>query len=68
MENNSKMEILIECPMCAEEHSVEVEYEDFLDWEEGKLAQYAFPYLNSTEREQLISRLCPSCQKKIFGC
>ena len=58
MRNNSKMEILIECPMCTEEHSVEIEYEDFLDWENGKLAQYAFPYLNSTEREQLISRLC----------
>lgn len=68
MENNSKIEIWIECPMCGKEHTVEVEYKDFLDWEEGKLAQYAFPYLNSTEREQLISRLCPSCQKEIFGC
>lgn len=68
MGNISKIEIGIECPMCGEEHTVEVKYKDFLDWEEGKLAQYAFPYLNSTEREQLISRLCPSCQKEIFGC
>lgn len=68
MGNNSKMEIWLECPMCRKEHTVEVERADFLQWKKGRLTQYAFPYLNSTEREQLISRLCPSCQKEIFGC
>lgn len=68
MGNNSKMEIWLECPMCREEHTVKVERADFLQWKKGRLTQCAFPYLNSTEREQLISRLCPSCQKEIFGC
>lgn len=68
MGNNSKMKIWLECPMCRGEHTVEVECADFLEWYKGKLTQYAFPYLNSIEREQLISRLCPSCQKEIFGC
>ena len=68
MGNNSKIAIWIECPMCGKVHTVEVERADFLQWKKGRLVQYAFPYLNSTEREQLISRLCPSCQKEIFGC
>jgi hypothetical protein len=30
------------------------------------LAQDAFPYLSATEREQLISHICPDCQHDIF--
>lgn len=63
-----EMDIFIECVMCGKDHSVAVDFEDFQDWENGKLVQDAFPYLDPTEREQLISRLCPSCQKEIFGC
>jgi len=33
----------------------------------GELAQNAFPYLSATEREQLISHICPKCQDSIFG-
>lgn len=62
-----KVEIAIQCPFCGETHSVEVWEYDFYDWQEGELAQNAFPYLSATEREQLISGLCPMCQDKIFG-
>ena len=68
MENNSKMEIRLECLMCRKEHTVEVERADFLQWKKSKLEEDAFPYLDSTERAQLILRLCPSCQEEIFGC
>ena len=63
-----EMDIFMECVMCGKDHSVTVDFEDFQNWENGKLAQDAFPYLDPTEREQIISGLCPSCQKKIFGC
>lgn len=59
--------ILCVCPFCGGEHSVKVALEDFVKWQCGELAQTAFPYLNATEREQVISGMCPDCQKGIFG-
>lgn len=61
------MEITMVCPICGNEHSVVVEFEDWCAYEDGELAQKAFPYLSATEREQIISGFCPDCQKSIFG-
>lgn len=55
------------CPFCGKEHSVQVMESDYLAWQDGKLAQHAFPYLSDTEREQMISHICPACQASIFG-
>ena len=57
----------IACPFCRKEHSVKVNRADYYNWLRGELAQKAFPYLTATEREQLISRMCPACQAKLFG-
>ncbi len=40
---------------------------DFFKWQEGELAQNAFPYLSADEREMLISGVCPKCWAKTFG-
>lgn len=61
------VELLITCPFCGREHSVFVEESDYMRWTEGELAQNAFPYLSPTEREQIISGICPTCQREIFG-
>jgi hypothetical protein len=42
-------------------------YKDYLDWQNGVLAQVAFPYLSANEREALISGICPTCWEKMFG-
>ena len=55
------------CPFCGKEHSVEVSESAFYEWESGELIQNAMPFLSSTEREQLISHICPECQVKFFG-
>lgn len=57
----------ITCPFCGATHFVEVAECDYNAWGNGELAQVVFPYLNATEREQLISHLCPDCQKSVFG-
>lgn len=61
------MEIMMVCPFCGREHSVKVEVEQFLAYQQGALAQVAFPNLSASEREQIISGMCPTCQKDIFG-
>lgn len=55
------------CPFCEEEHEVMVSEQSYLDYMSGTLAQIAFPYLPPTQREQIISHLCPVCQKIVFG-
>lgn len=59
--------IEIVCPFCGETHYIVVAESDFDSWQNGELVQRAFPYLTATEREQLISQLCPNCQAEIFG-
>ena len=64
METYIVLELL--CPFCGTTHFVEVKLEDLEAYEAGALAQNAFPYLSATEREQIISSLCPMCQDEIF--
>ena len=61
--------IMIECtcPFCGATHYVKVDEDDWLSYCNGALAQNAFPELNVTEREQIISGICPECQESIFG-
>lgn len=58
----------LECPMCGHTHKIDknIDAEDWNNWQDGMCIQYAMPYLNATEREQLISGLCPKCQKEVF--
>lgn len=58
--------ISIECPFCGKTHYVIVKEADYRRWQDGEFAQKAFPYLSATEREQLISQMCPNCQKSFF--
>lgn len=57
----------IHCPFCGCTHTVEVNEEAYYDWQDGMLIQNAMPDLTPTEREQLISKLCPKCQEAVFG-
>lgn len=57
----------ITCPFCHKAHYVEVNRADYYRWRDGELIQNAMPDLSPTEREQLISNLCPECQEIIFG-
>ncbi len=61
------MMIEITCPFCGATHFVVCSAEGFEAWQNGELVQNVFPELTSTEREQLISQLCPQCQESIFG-
>ena len=57
----------VHCPFCGKTHTVNVRIDELQAWENGALAQKAFPNLTPTEREALISGMCPDCQAKIFA-
>lgn len=62
-----KVVLKIVCPFCGERHGVAVPESEYDAWRFGELAQVAFKSLNATQREQIISGMCPRCQASIFG-
>lgn len=59
--------VSIECVICGHEHFMWVEEADLLDWQNGKHAQDAFPYLSANDREMIISGICSPCWDALFG-
>ena len=62
-----RIDVTMTCPLCGEDHAVEVNLAQYEAWQNGELIQNAMPDLTPTEREQLISGLCPKCQTEMFG-
>ena len=60
------IEVVEVCPFCGEIHSVVVPAEGYFAWQSGELIQNALPMLTPTQREQIISGICPRCQNSIF--
>jgi hypothetical protein len=65
--NHKEIIIITACPFCGHANEIEVNEEDYWDWQDGELVQNAFPYLSADEREMLISGICPTCWEKTFG-
>ena len=55
------------CPMCGNEHSIEVDANALADYRAGgKLIQDCFPDLTPLEREFIKTGYCPDCQDLLF--
>ena len=65
--NYKEVCVVTQCPFCGHAHEVEVNEMDYLDWQDGVLAQDAFPYLSADERELLISGIDSKCWDEMFG-
>ena len=65
--NYKEVCVITRCPFCGRANEVEVNEDDYFDWDDGKHAQDAFPYLSANEREMLISGICPTCWERTFG-
>ena len=64
--NNHEGAVLTRCPFCGHDNVIEVNKMDYLDWQDGMLAQDAFPYLSASDREMLITGICPTCWDGMF--
>lgn len=64
--NYKEVTVITTCPFCGHVNEVAVNEMDYLDWQDGELAQNAFPYLSADEREILISGICPTCWNGMF--
>lgn len=59
--HNNTMDIHCECPECADVKTINVNFDQFGDWQSGKLIQSVFPELSEDDRERMISGICPKC-------
>ena len=64
---NLNMVIAGNCCITGEPYSVVVNTGDYFDWQNGKLAQNAFPYLDRGDREWIISRVSPKGWDVLFS-
>lgn len=65
--NYKEVCVITTCPFCGHANEIEVNEEDYWDYDDGVSAIIAFPYLSTYEREALITGLCPHCINKTFG-
>jgi hypothetical protein len=54
------------CRVCQAEYTLFVNFQDMVEWEQGKYIQDAMPYLSAAERELLISGTCGPCFDEMF--
>lgn len=59
--------VRIECVDCHKVYSFEINPQDYIDWQRGKLIQQAFPYLPPGKRELIKSQICDACWDKLFN-
>lgn len=59
--NYKEVTVVTRCPFCGRANKVEVNENDYFDWDDGVNAAIAFPYLSLSEREMLITGVCPKC-------
>ena len=65
--NYKEVSVVTRCPFCGHANFIEVNENDYLDYDDGVLnTQTAFPYLSANEREMLISGICPTCWSKML--
>lgn len=56
----------IECRFCGEFKRRLVDFQDYLDWVDGKSTQEAFPYLSPIQREIFITAMCEDCCETMY--
>lgn len=55
------------CPFCGKKTEIQIEEAQYFNWLSGAMVQDAFPALSATDREVLLTGMCPKCQESIFG-
>jgi len=55
------IEVANQCKQCGTINCVRVTEDSFSLWQNGELAENAFPYCSEEEREHIISGTCKEC-------
>lgn len=59
--------MVVKCSHCGKEVELPIHESDVRRWlRKGTLIQREFPNLSASQREMLLSEICPECWDKIF--
>lgn len=58
--------VQVVCGLTKEIHEFTIKVADFNKWESGELVQRAFPYLNTDQREMLMTGITPAEWDNLF--
>ena len=61
------IKISCRCPKCGLLSYIECDVVSYAKWTRGELIQKCFPDMSASDREKLISGICPTCWDKLFG-
>ena len=61
------MDVAVTCRSCGKQHVVRVSVDGFAKWKNGMNIQEALPKVSASDRELLISGICPTCWDKMFA-
>lgn len=60
------MKVKCVCPICGNVNYVDVDEEEYNNYINGELVQRAFPNMDCTTRELLVTGTCPDCWDMMF--
>lgn len=60
------MKVKCVCPLCRKVNYVDVDEDAYNNYINGELIQRAFPDMDCSTRELLVSGMCPDCWDTIF--
>lgn len=66
-EGKDSIKIFKHCSVTEKLYAVTAKIQDFTEWQNGKLAQFAFPELDNEQREFIISGTTPDEWKAWFS-
>lgn len=55
------------CPICKQNTMIAIPTETYDKWTTGMPIQKAWPEGSATDREVIITGICPKCQEEIFN-
>lgn len=68
METKLNLILKVTCDHCGREYELRVNMDDYQSWKLGETQiQDAFPYLNPSERELILSHCCGECWNRIMS-
>ena len=59
--------IINDCLFCKKQYSVTINQIEYQNWISGQLIQNAMPNVSASNREFLISKICPTCQDNLYN-
>lgn len=64
---DNALQVEVTCPSCKKSSVLTLPKSGYERWRAGEYIQKAMPDVKASDREMLMSGMCPTCWKEMFG-